>query len=745
MVLKIIPIGVGLPIADGVKFINDAIEAAEQAKIVSTTAISTANTAKDSAEQTRVELDQAILSGDSSPLAGQLSVGSDAVTYPSAQERFLQERSAVTSELAETDEQLAKTYSASESFDPIVVAREKGKHIAFGSIARAATIAGDGFLNKNLIVYRSGISHELEGKIKGVYVSDTGYAIGEPFTIADPTVLLTQGRGGTATPNDFRDPNLCVLPDGRILLTFFAINLNSSNVRTTIESFAMIGTWNNTFRTMSWTTPTVLFPTNGKTLYGKPFVEGGYIYSAAYTGSNFDVGDGLERGYITRTTLTDPTIWEVIGSPIYTVVGAEKTEPVLRPRPNSGYFAQVRYEGSGGVKQLIRYDSDTVDGVWSNPVTIYTGSSHAKGLEILADGSYFTGIRLLTDNPGVGILTSNGSVETPVNLNLSGVVYTSQTGSSEAGYMEFMKLSDENYLAMFHSEAGDSIQSVNFTVSMIRNKKVKESDSAIPTQKAIGAERLKQLVHIGNSASRVHNLVTNPTYHIPYGFQNPPGWSGTTITKSDGLETESPGASYGKVTTSGGTVSTKPKSPYSRLFAELPIVAAVRIYCKTPNRVRCNVTFGTTRVSTYHEGGGWETLTVIAKGVNYFSFASEGTATDPISFSITTTVDSSITYFLDWATMGFGETIPEVANDSAERMMSIANITLTAKANTFVLSDLGFPSPAMSTSYIVNILDSDFEILGYSVSKTTTSFTITLTDGALWGSGKEANIEIIGI
>ena len=94
MVLKTIPLGVGLPIADGVKFINDAIEAAEQAKIDSTTA-------KDSAEQTRVELDQAILSGDSSPLSGQLSVGSGAVTYPSAQERFLQERQVVTSQLAE--------------------------------------------------------------------------------------------------------------------------------------------------------------------------------------------------------------------------------------------------------------------------------------------------------------------------------------------------------------------------------------------------------------------------------------------------------------------------------------------------------------------------------------------------------------------------------------------------------------------------------------------------------------------
>jgi len=116
MVLKTIPLGVGLPISDGVKFINDAIEAADKAKTQSATAISTANTAKDSAEQTRVELDQAILSGDSSPLAGQLSVGSDAVTYPSAQERFLQEREEVTSQLADIAINV-KTFGAVSDWD----------------------------------------------------------------------------------------------------------------------------------------------------------------------------------------------------------------------------------------------------------------------------------------------------------------------------------------------------------------------------------------------------------------------------------------------------------------------------------------------------------------------------------------------------------------------------------------------------------------------------------------------------
>ena len=73
MVLKTIPIGVGLSIAEGVKFINDAIEAAEQAKIDSTTAISTstsanqtANTALNNSESTQTQLDTVIIESGTS-------------------------------------------------------------------------------------------------------------------------------------------------------------------------------------------------------------------------------------------------------------------------------------------------------------------------------------------------------------------------------------------------------------------------------------------------------------------------------------------------------------------------------------------------------------------------------------------------------------------------------------------------------------------------------------------------------
>jgi len=49
MVLKTIPIGVGLSIVEGVKFINDAIEAAERAETKSDNAVSTSTSANQTA------------------------------------------------------------------------------------------------------------------------------------------------------------------------------------------------------------------------------------------------------------------------------------------------------------------------------------------------------------------------------------------------------------------------------------------------------------------------------------------------------------------------------------------------------------------------------------------------------------------------------------------------------------------------------------------------------------------------
>lgn len=63
--------------------------------------------AKEIAERTSIELGQAILEGDSSPLAGQLSVGADGTIYSGGpQERLVKEHEKVTAQLAETADKL---------------------------------------------------------------------------------------------------------------------------------------------------------------------------------------------------------------------------------------------------------------------------------------------------------------------------------------------------------------------------------------------------------------------------------------------------------------------------------------------------------------------------------------------------------------------------------------------------------------------------------------------------------------
>ncbi|QJX63042.1 hypothetical protein HLK66_16165 [Niallia circulans] len=60
---------------------NLGIENANEALKKSTDAETKATDAKSIAEQIQTELSQAILEGDSSPLAGQLSVGADGTVY----------------------------------------------------------------------------------------------------------------------------------------------------------------------------------------------------------------------------------------------------------------------------------------------------------------------------------------------------------------------------------------------------------------------------------------------------------------------------------------------------------------------------------------------------------------------------------------------------------------------------------------------------------------------------------------
>ncbi len=78
------------------------------------------------------------------------------------------------------------------------------------------------------------------------------------------------------------------------------------------------------------------------------------------------------------------------------------------------------------------------------------------------------------------------------------------------------------------------------------------------------------------------------------------------------------------------------------------------------------------------------------------------------------------------------------------RMSRIVRLSLPSQINTFNLADLGFPVPAPANFY-VSLLQSLFDMKGYRVSTTTTTFTITLAEGSSWGGSAKADFEIKGV
>jgi len=635
-----------------------------------------------------------------------------------------------------------QAYSSVSEFKPNIIAREPGYHCAFGSIARVKYLNNIGLGNINLVVYRRGLNHQDDGIIRGVYVTDDATSAGEPFTIASQEMFPNIGRGGVASPNDFRDPNLLLLPDGRVLLTFFAINFEAGDVRTQYESYAMVGTFDETYRHLNWSAPSIMLDFSGMLVYGKPIVVDDMVYMASYTGGwTGDSGPDFEY-YVLGAPLADLTSWSVVGVPFLVAQNFAYSEPILRPRPEGGYFIQIRHE-SGSGKSIRRMDADSISGPWTAPATIFEGSSHAKGLEFMSGGLYFTGVRYLNGRPGVAILATETSAASVAPLNVAGVVMSSYLGSGEASYVEFTKIGTEEWLGMCHTDAGRTIECWRFTDAMIRNKRIK-TDTAFPGRKRISAGSLDTDMHIGFNAARTQNLISNPLLHTPYGIVGVPGWSGATPVVSDGLEVDGPGAGYAKVSTSGGTLTHRIPAVFSKIFARESFAAAVRIYCKTPDRVRVAFTFGASAYSLYHEGKGWQTLRVVLYDTTKNRALSAGTSVDLAAIGIQVSVGASLIYYVDWATAGFGQVIPEPVNEAAMRMSRTVRLSLPNQTNTFNLVDLGFPVPAPANFY-VSLLQSLFDMRGYRVSTTTTTFTITLADGSLWGGSAKADFEIKGV
>lgn len=101
---------------DGRKKLNEAIKDSDKALTDSQQALLKAVESMNLSERTQKELNEAILEGDSSPLAGQLSVGADSTVYDGPQERLIAEYEKTNRQLADKVDQAVFNKTESKIF-----------------------------------------------------------------------------------------------------------------------------------------------------------------------------------------------------------------------------------------------------------------------------------------------------------------------------------------------------------------------------------------------------------------------------------------------------------------------------------------------------------------------------------------------------------------------------------------------------------------------------------------------------
>ncbi len=170
-------------------------------------AIAEAEKANSTADRVSAELGQAILQGDSSPLEGQLSVGGDGVIYPSAQQRFVDERQEIISELSEIKktnileaQSKAQAYSSSNVFHFPKLIRSSNNPLIEKTFAPTNQIEGASYNLKFTAIlpayrylinpidkyYLYACSHDSDGVWLFTAPTPEG-----PFTIYSETPILT--------------------------------------------------------------------------------------------------------------------------------------------------------------------------------------------------------------------------------------------------------------------------------------------------------------------------------------------------------------------------------------------------------------------------------------------------------------------------------------------------------------------------------------------------------------------------
>lgn len=146
--------------------LNQSIDNANEALNRVANAENNSAEAKEIAEQTQTELRQAVLEGDSSPLAGMLSVGADGTVYEDGpQQRLVAEHNKVTAELATIEINVDKFGATGDGVTDDTQAIEDA--ISFAPIGATVKLPGNGYKITRDILLEKTIT--IKGRKRPVY------------------------------------------------------------------------------------------------------------------------------------------------------------------------------------------------------------------------------------------------------------------------------------------------------------------------------------------------------------------------------------------------------------------------------------------------------------------------------------------------------------------------------------------------------------------------------------------------
>lgn len=257
------------------------------------------------------------------------------------------------------------------NLDPTVVTIDAG---AGNKGSPGLALLPDGRL---LLAYRHATGHgsPWDGDLRVRYSSDLG------LTWTAAATLLTHSTGPTV---DYRDPQVTVLADGRVMIAFYTHNGTIANAVKIITSEDNGVTWSTP---VTITTPyTQTVATEGKVV---ELASGTLLLPiyGNYTGDNPDITTAA----VVKSD-NGGTSW---GSQVTMASGANFNEATIVILPDGNLLSLIRNEDDASIYKV----TSTNDGVtWSTPSLSFAGSARPE-LLVLASG----GVCIFYRNPANGL------------------------------------------------------------------------------------------------------------------------------------------------------------------------------------------------------------------------------------------------------------------------------------------------------------------------------------------------------